>query len=185
MSHTVATVVVHADNDPLRYSYQYRPYIRSRNDFNSECYNCCDDRANCLDVFFCWYLQVSSMYDAVNTGDREHKPQCVTCLMVCLGDLFLFGLVSNTCVGLTRMGIRDLFGFRCEFRDGCLDCLMLCCMCGCCLACQNHREMHMRGVFAGGCFSVPRRDWVYPELPNNEQHTEAVVVASVVTEPYA
>lgn len=177
----VQTVVV--ESDPLRFSYQYRPYIRVRDGFNTNCAQCCDDVGNCCDVAFCWHLQVSSQYDAITYGHRQHSPSVASCLMLCCADMCTFGIASAVCVAITRGRIRDRFGFRCDAGDCFVDTALYCCGCVPCVACQNHREMHMRGVFAGGCCSTPNMTYLNP--PKDAAAMGMFVPQPTAPQPYA
>ena len=142
-------------------SYLTRPCLRQPHDFNTGRCSCNEDWRNCLDTFFCWYGIVTTQF---NTADKELKSgpfQCSYCCAVCVADLFTGGCASLACVGMTRAKIRQGFGMSMEMKPIFIDFICgLCCTCT--MACQNHREMHMRGYFAEGCYEKPRHEWLYP-----------------------
>ena len=176
MPQVIQTIIV--TEDPLRANYVNRPYLKNRHDFNTSCLACCDDVANCCDVMWCWHLQISSQYDAIRYGRGTHSPSCGSCFTLWCADIFTCGFASIMCIAMTRGQIRRRFGLHSDCSTCCADCLMLYFGCACCIACQNHREMHMRGVFAGGCCSKPNNSYLKPagSVPMPMQATTYTVI---------
>ena len=142
-------------------SYLTRPYLRHPHDFNTGCCGCTEDCRNCLDTYFCWHCIVTSQYNAAEKELKHGPCLCSYCCLITVADLFMWGCASRVCVCLTRSKIRKGFGFSQSCKNVCLDGLA-CAFCVGCMACQNHREMHMRGYYADGCYGKPRNEWLYP-----------------------
>lgn len=133
---------------------QHQPTISQ--EWSSGPFDCFEDAALCLEVVFCWHAQFTAQWNMLQNNERG--PMLWLCLGFALCDLLFVGIPSQICIGVTRGLIRKRYEIPCTCQECLTQCVLTNYGCMCCLHCQHHREMRLRGEYPGGCLAkIPQR----------------------------